>query len=217
MDLRLLLGTHNQGKAIEISNVFRDLGINFFTLRAFPQAQTVKETGATYEENAILKARGYARQSGLWTLADDSGLEVDALDGAPGVLSARYAGAGASDKDRIDLLLEQLSDSTPDKRTARFVSVVALADSNASVVKVEYGVCEGTVVESPRGTNGFGYDPIFVPRGFSATFAELPSETKDVISHRGKALEAMRGFLAQWIASNSTASNPNLTRGDSNS
>ena len=200
MDLRLLLGTYNQGKATEISNVLRNLGINFFTLKAFPQAQPVKEAGATYEENAILKAQGYARQSGLWTLADDSGLEVDALDGAPGVLSARYAGAGASDRDRIDLLLEQLSARAPDKRAARFISAVALADSNARVVKIEYGVCEGTIVESPRGTNGFGYDPIFVPRGYTETFAELPSAIKDVISHRGKALEAMRRFLLPLIA-----------------
>ena len=206
MDLKLLLGTYNQGKATEISNVLRDLDINFFTLKAFPQAQPVKEAGATYEENAILKAQGYARQSGLWTLADDSGLEVDALDGAPGVLSARYAGAGASDRDRIDLLLEQLSACAPDKRAARFMSVVALADSNARVVKVEYGVCEGTIVEPPRGTNGFGYDPIFVPQGYTETFAELPSAIKDVISHRGKALQAMRGFLAQLIASNLTQS-----------
>ena len=200
MDLKLLLGTYNQGKATEISNVLRDLDINFSTLKSFPQAQPVKEAGATYEENAILKAQGYARQSGLWTLADDSGLEVDALDGAPGVLSARYAGAGASDRDRIDLLLEQLSTCAPDKRAARFMSVVALADSNARVVKVEYGVCEGTIVESPRGTNGFGYDPIFVPQGYTETFAELPSAIKDVISHRGKALEAMRSFLLPLIA-----------------
>jgi XTP/dITP diphosphohydrolase len=200
MDLSLLLGTYNQGKATEISSVLRNPGINFFTLKAFPQAQPVKEVGSTYEENAILKAQGYARQSGLWTLADDSGLEVDALDGAPGVLSARYAGDRASDSERIDLLLKQLAECAPEKRAARFVSVVALADSNAEVVKVEYGVCDGTIVEPPRGTNGFGYDPIFVPRGYVETFAELPSAIKDVISHRGKALEAMRRFLLPLIA-----------------
>ena len=199
--LELLLGTRNSGKAIEICSALGDLGLRFLTLESFQQAQDVRESGETYEANAILKAQGYAQQCGLWSLADDSGLEVEALNGAPGVLSARYAGAGASDRDRIDLLLEQLGRTPANNRAARFVSVVALADSQSKVIKVEQGVCEGTIIDSPRGSNGFGYDPIFVPLGFDATFAELPPDIKDAISHRGKALRAMRMFLARLMGS----------------
>jgi len=197
--LELLLGTHNRGKAGEICHALADLGIHFRTLNDFAQVQTVRESGETFEENALLKAKGYAQQCRLWTLADDSGLEVEALNGAPGVLSARYAGTEASDRDRIDLLLEQLARAPQANRSARFISVVALADSHSRILKVECGVCEGAIIDSPQGNNGFGYDPIFVPRGFQSTFAELPSETKEVISHRGKAVRAMRMFLAQLI------------------
>jgi XTP/dITP diphosphohydrolase len=196
-NLKILLGTYNEGKAAEISHVLKDLGIEFCTLSVFSDIQPVDESGGTYEENALLKAQGYARQTGLWTLADDSGLEVDALDGAPGVLSARYAGAGASDGQRIERLLSQLEGVPAERRTARFVCVLALANDAAKVIRVEHGVCEGTMINSARGSNGFGYDPIFVPHGFTNTFAELPSETKDAISHRGQALQAMRCFLAQ--------------------
>jgi XTP/dITP diphosphohydrolase len=199
-NLDLLLGTHNRGKAVEIKNALGALGLHFHTLEHFGQAQTVSESGTTYEENAVLKAKGYAQQCGLWTLADDSGLEVEALNHAPGVLSARYAGAGASDGERIERLLQQLALNPTSDRRARFVSVVALADLHARIIKVEYGDCEGTIIHSPRGSNGFGYDPIFVPQGFDRTFAELPSNTKDVISHRGKALRAMREFLARSIS-----------------
>lgn len=199
LKLKLLLGTYNAGKALEISSGLRDLGIAFFTLGDFSQVQTVEESGATYEENAILKAQGYARQTGLWTLADDSGLEVDALSGAPGVLSARFGGAGASDSDRIARLLSELEGISPENRRARFVSAIALADSAAKVMKVERGICVGTIIDSARGSNGFGYDPIFVPHGFTSTFAELPADTKDAISHRGQALQAMHRFLEQLI------------------
>jgi len=203
-NLELLLGTHNPGKASEISRALSGLGIHFLTLEDFPQVQTVRESGETYEENAILKAKAYAQQCGLWTLADDSGLEVMALDGAPGVLSARYAGAAASDSNRIAFLLEALARRSTSNRVARFTSVVALVDAHSRVINVEYGLCEGTIIDSPRGNHGFGYDPIFVPQGFDDTFAELSSETKDAISHRGKALQAMRHFLGQLIASNLT-------------
>lgn len=201
--LTLLIGTNNAGKATEIARVLSSPNMNFLSLTDIAETEVVIESGRDYKENAILKAQGYARQSGLLTLADDSGLEVDALDGAPGVLSARYAGAMASDQDRIELLLAQLAGKAQAKRTARFVSVVALANSGGSVIKTTNGICEGSIIESARGTNGFGYDPIFVPEGFSATFAELSSETKDVISHRGRALQEMRQFLSQLISSNS--------------
>jgi XTP/dITP diphosphohydrolase len=208
-NLKILLGTHNEGKAVEISSVLGELGIYFSTLRAFSEIEAVEESGTTYEENAILKAQGYARQTGYWTLADDSGLEVDALDGAPGVLSARYAGAGASDSQRIERLLSQLEGVSTERRTARFVCVLALADAEARVIRVERGVCEGTVIESARGSNGFGYDPIFVPHGFTNSFAELPSETKDTISHRGRALQAMRRFFGAIRSLNLTHSDAN--------
>jgi XTP/dITP diphosphohydrolase len=193
--LELLIGTGNRGKAAEIQRALGDLGISFLTLADLDRAQTVNESGVTYEENAILKAKGYARQSGHWTLADDSGLEVDALDGAPGVLSARFAGTTATDRNRIEFLLAQLAPAT--NRAARFVSVVALSDPTSRVVNVECGVCEGEIIDSPCGNSGFGYDPIFIPHGFNATFGELSSDIKDAVSHRGKALRAMRTFLAQ--------------------
>jgi XTP/dITP diphosphohydrolase len=208
--LEILLGTGNPGKTAEICVALQDLGIHFLTLNDFPQALAVEESGVTYEENAILKATDYARQFGCWTLADDSGLEVDALGGAPGVLSARYAGTDASDADRIDLLLDQIAAAPIDKRQARFVCALVLADSSSRVIHVAHGVCEGTITTAPRGGNGFGYDPIFIPYGYDATFGELPPDIKDVISHRGKALIQMRGFLKSFLGSN-------LTDGVSNS
>jgi len=197
MILELLLGTRNPGKVAEIRKVLGDLDITFLTLENFPHVRSVKETGRTYEENARLKASSYAKDCGFWTLADDSGLEVKTLNGAPGVISARYAGGSASDQDRIDRLLENLSGTT--KRAARFISVVALADPHSKIIKVEYGICEGTIIESPRGKSGFGYDPVFIPDAFNSTFAELPSDTKNVISHRGKACLAMHPFLRSLI------------------
>jgi non-canonical purine NTP pyrophosphatase (RdgB/HAM1 family) len=196
----LLLGTFNAGKALEISTILGDLNLHFRTLRDIGEIQPVAETGKTYEQNASLKAEAYARLSGLLTLADDSGLEVDALDGAPGVWSARYAGLGATDRERIGLLLLELGRSKAQPRTARFVSVVAIADPETGVLKCERGVCTGTIIDSPRGNNGFGYDPIFVPDGFTSTFGELPSSIKDVISHRAQALQAMKQFLIQYLA-----------------
>lgn len=203
--LELLLGTGNFGKRAEISGALRDLGIHFLSLEHVLHAEPVKESGATYEENAILKARAYAQEFGSWTLADDSGLEVEALCGAPGVFSARYAGAGTSDSDRISLLLAQLAGAPVNNRRARFVSSLALADSNSRVINVARGVCEGTISDSPRGGHGFGYDPIFIPHGFIATFGELPDDVKNAISHRGKALRTMRAFLTELISSNLTA------------
>lgn len=179
--------------------MLRDLPISFQSLGDFPEIQPVEETGSTYEENAVLKARDYARQTGLWALADDSGFEVEALSGAPGVFSARYAGEGASDSDRIAFLLRQFDHLASVNRNARFVCVAALADSTSALVNVAYGVCQGQIINSPRGENGFGYDPIFVPRDFDETFAELSLHIKNAISHRARALHAMRSFLDQLL------------------
>jgi XTP/dITP diphosphohydrolase len=193
--MKLLMGTRNPGKAKEISALLGNLNFAFLTLNDFPDAPEVDESGSTYEDNAILKAVGYARHCGVLTLADDSGLEVNALNGGPGVLSARYAGEGASDGDRVNLLLAQLANISDVDRRARFVSVVALAHPANGIMRTETGICEGSIIASPRGTNGFGYDPIFVPDGFENTFGELPSSIKDKISHRAKALMAMASFL----------------------
>lgn len=198
-DMKLLIGTGNAGKAFEISNVLKDLDLALLTLKDFPNLEEVEESGITYGENATLKAEAYSRNTGLLTLADDSGFEVEALRGAPGVISARYAGGGASDQERIDYLLAKFATVAGPSRRARFVSVVALAHPEAGLIECTTGTCEGVIIDEPRGSNGFGYDPIFVPEGFDVTFAELPSDVKDSISHRGKALAAMKSILAELM------------------
>jgi len=191
----LVIATRNRGKLLELRAMIRDLPLVLLDLHSFPSIQTIPETGTTFAENASLKAAGYAVQIGEITLADDSGLEVDALGGAPGVLSARYAGNGASDAERVGKLLTELSPVKYPERTARFVSVIAIADREGAILNVSQGVCEGRIAATPRGRNGFGYDPVFIPRGFDQTFAELPPLLKNRISHRGKALAAVTNFL----------------------
>ena len=193
----LLLATRNPGKVNEIESILTDSGWSFSSLKAFPNIDTPDETGATYAENAILKARFYALATGLCALADDSGLEVEALDGAPGVFSARYAGENASDADRRALLLSELSKLPNANRRARFVAVVAISDARGTVLNVSEGICEGTIISSARGDGGFGYDPLFVPDGFNQTFAELPEDIKNRISHRARALMNTLNFLSQ--------------------
>ena len=193
----LLIATRNPGKVKEIESILADSGWSFSSLQAFPDVETSAETGATYAENAILKARFYALATGMCALADDSGLEVEALAGAPGVFSARYAGANASDADRRALLLSELAKIPDVNRRARFVAVVAISNAKDSVLNVSEGICEGTIISSPRGHGGFGYDPLFVPDGYNQTFAELPEDIKNRISHRARALIATRDFLSQ--------------------
>src|SRR5215471_11664143 len=191
----LVIATRNRGKLLELRAVVGELPLVLLDLHSFPSVRTVSETGTTFVENASLKAAGYALQTGEMTLADDSGLEVDALGGAPGVLSARYAGDGASDAERVNKLLAELSRVKFGERTARFVSVIAIANQEGAILNVSQGVCEGRIAATPRGRNGFGYDPVFIPRGFDQTFAELPPLLKNRISHRGKALAAVTNFL----------------------
>ena len=191
----LLLGTRNPGKVREITSILDGAGRPFCSLQEFQEI--AEENGESYAENAIGKARFYATATGLWTLADDSGLEVEALGGAPGVLSARYAGDGASDADRRELLLSELAKVGDMDRRARFVSVVAIADGDGRVLNVSEGVCEGTITFAPRGEGGFGYDPLFVPDGYEQTFAELPEAVKNRISHRARALMGAREFLSK--------------------
>ena len=189
----LLLGTRNPGKLIEIESILADSGWSFSSLQEFPSVGEAQEIFTTFAENAIAKAQFYALATGLCALADDSGLEVAALGGAPGVFSARYAGENATDADRRNLLLSEL---TGNDRRARFVSVVAIAQPDGEVLNISEGICDGTITFSPRGNNGFGYDPLFVPDGYSQTFAELPDTTKNLISHRARALSNTKLFLA---------------------
>jgi len=191
----LLLGTRNVGKVREIVSILGDVPWRFQSLEAFADVAVPAETGDTYADNAIIKARFYARATGLCALADDSGLEIEALGGAPGVYSARYAGAGASDVDRRTLLLSELAEVPADQRTARFVCVVALGLPDGAVLNTSEGTCNGKIIFEPRGDGGFGYDPLFVPDGFDQTFAELPDTIKNQISHRARALLKTREFL----------------------
>ena len=195
MNRRLLLGTRNPGKVKEITTILEDSGWTFSSLQEFAAVGPAAEDGVTYAENAIAKARFYAAATGLLALADDSGLEVAALGGAPGVYSARYAGEGASDADRRALLLAELIRVDARDRRARFVASVAIAHPNGEVLNLSEGICEGTITFEPRGNSGFGYDPLFVPDGYHQTFAELSDEVKNRISHRARALMRLRDSL----------------------
>ena len=191
----LLLGTRNPGKVREIETILGDIPWRLRSLRDFPHVGIAAETAPTYAENAIVKAQFYAHQTGLYTLADDSGLEVEALGGAPGVFSARYAGEGASDADRRALLLSELAQQTRENHTARFICVVAIATPDGTVLNTSEGTCDGRIIFNERGTNGFGYDPLFIPDGFTQTFAELSDSIKNQISHRARPLLKAREFL----------------------
>ena len=188
---KLLVATNNPGKVREYEELLVGLPLQVTFPAQEGIAIDVDESGATFEENARLKAVAYARASGLLTLADDSGLEVDALGGAPGVWSARYAGPGAGDADRYQKLLSALAGVPDGQRTARFRCVVALAWPDGAVHTSE-GRCEGQIGWAPRGEHGFGYDPVFIVEGFGGqTMAELLPEIKNRISHRARAVQAM--------------------------
>jgi XTP/dITP diphosphohydrolase len=191
----LLLATRNRHKSREFRELLgRDFEV--IDLCSFPEITIPEETGRTFEENATLKAIAGSRDRCLLVVADDSGLEVDALRGAPGVYSARYAGENATDADNVGKLLRELSAQSvaPEKRSARFRCVIALAQ-NGKLLGVFEGVVEGSIVDPPRGTGGFGYDPVFQPNGFDQTFGEMPPESKNKISHRGTAIAALREAL----------------------
>jgi XTP/dITP diphosphohydrolase len=197
----LLIATGNAGKLREIRPLLADLPLTLFGLTDFPSIREVAETGSTFAENAALKALGYSQQSGVLTLADDSGLEVDALAGAPGVRSARYLGKNISYADRISALLTAVKDVENDARTARFVCSLAIAAPSQEMLYTTQANCEGRIADAPRGSGGFGYDPVFMPQGFTQTFGELPADIKNEISHRGRALAKARQFLASLTAS----------------
>ncbi|MET0059832.1 MULTISPECIES: XTP/dITP diphosphatase [Dehalococcoides] len=197
---KLLLASNNRGKLREYASLLSDSGFELVTPADMGIDITVAETGTTFEENARLKAAALAEASGHLTLADDSGLAVDALGGEPGVYSARYAGENATDTDRNAYLLSKMHTIPAEKRTARFRCVIAIAQPGHIIATFE-GTCEGFISTEPRGTNGFGYDPVFYLPEYGKTMAELPPEIKNSISHRSIAAQKASRFLAK-IATN---------------
>ncbi|MEO8377898.1 MAG: phosphoribosylglycinamide formyltransferase [Candidatus Sumerlaeota bacterium] len=188
----ILLATGNMGKVEEICAILADASLQFFTTACFPGYAEPKETGTTYMENARIKSSYWARISGLWSLADDSGIEVDALGGRPGVFSARYA---SSSRERINKLLAELRNVPTEKRGARFVAAAVLRSPEGEEYSAS-GTCEGQIAFSRCGGNGFGYDPIFIPDGYGRKhLAELPDAVKNSISHRGRALDKLKHIL----------------------
>jgi len=191
---KLLLATNNRAKVAEYRNLLKDIPFEIVTLSEQGITTEVDEVGETLEENARLKADALSLESGLLALADDSGLEVDVLGGEPGRLSARYAGEGASDKDRVNYLLSRMQDIPLNERTARFRCVIAIAIPGKDIVYC-HGECEGIIAMNPTGKKGFGYDPIFFIPELNKTMAELTMEEKNMISHRGKAARAAHDLL----------------------
>jgi len=199
-NFQILIATKNSGKIKELKELLADLPIKLLSLKDFPDVAEVEETGATFAENAALKARGYALQTGVFALADDSGLEVAALGGAPGIFSARYAGENVSDETRIEKLLEETNQTQNENRAARFVCAMSIADRNGEIIYTAEAFCEGTIAFKQRGLNGFGYDPVFIPSGFDKTLGELSASIKRKISHRARASIKIIRYLRDFIA-----------------
>ncbi len=195
MDRVLVLATLNRAKARELIALLGDVPFDLRVLADYPGAVAPEETETTYRGNALVKARAAARLTGTWSLGDDSGLEVNALGGAPGLYSARYGGPGLDDAGRCALLLQALRDVPDEHRTARFRCVIAIVDPQGRESVVE-GVAEGTIARAPRGSSGFGYDPLFYYPPLGKTFAELSDAEKSDVSHRGRAAAAARRLLA---------------------
>ena len=194
----LLIGTSNAGKVVEMRHALEGLPVELSSLEDYPSVRIPSEDGESYADIAREKATDLARQTGQAVLADDSGLEVAALDGAPGIRSARYAGEGASDRDRIDHVLRELSGRGVRSSPALFRCCVALAVPGEVLFVVE-GECHGEIAPPARGDSGFGYDPIFTPAGYSETFGELPAGVKRKISHRARALREVRERLNRLL------------------
>jgi XTP/dITP diphosphohydrolase len=196
--MQLVLATNNEDKIREIRNLLDDLPVTIMTRDDFLEFPDIEETGATLEENAVLKARAIAEFCDLPALADDSGLEVDALDGAPGVYSSRYAGENASYADNNRKLLEQLAGTPPEKRTARFRCFIAVCWGDDDVETVE-GTAEGIITDDSIGQSGFGYDPVFFHPPSGKRFSEMTLEEKNLVSHRGQALQKIRGVIMERL------------------
>ena len=196
---KVVLATKNRGKVAELQTLLRDLDIEVLSMEQAGNIPEIVEDGATFFENAMKKARIVAENTGLVSIADDSGLEVDILGGRPGIFSARFSGPDATDEDNNLKLLQELMGVSRDKRTARFRCAVVAWSPDGSYISAQ-GVCEGRIAFAPRGTQGFGYDPVFLPEGEDRTMAELTPEEKNKISHRGKALRELKRHLAGFLA-----------------
>ncbi|OCA91290.1 non-canonical purine NTP pyrophosphatase [Bacillus sp. FJAT-27225] len=190
----VIIATKNAGKAKEFEAIFAEKGIKVMTLLDFPDAPDVEETGSSFVENATLKAETISRKLGKAVIGDDSGLAIDALEGRPGIYSARYAGEEKSDDANIDKVLEELDGIQEEQRTARFHCALAFSVPGNKTITVE-GTCEGMILRERRGTNGFGYDPIFYVPTLGRTMAELSKDEKNAISHRANALKKLREVL----------------------
>lgn len=193
---KIILATKNKGKVMEINAMFEGCGVEFAPVDDYIQDMDVEEDGATYRENAYKKAAFVHGRTGLAVVSEDSGLEVKALDWGPGIYSARYAGQKAKDLDNTKKLIGAISGLPPKERSARYVCVLCLIDESGRAEYFE-GQVRGTVIETPRGVSGFGYDPVFVPDGFQKTFAELGQAVKNSISHRANAIRAMKEYLIE--------------------
>ena len=194
----IVLATHNKHKAIEIINLFSGTNIDILSLDHFPDISDIKETGKTLLENSLIKAREVYHITGIPALADDTGLEVDLLDGAPGLYSARYAGINVSYNDNIDkLLLDLVKYKNEKERTARFKTVMSFVDENTELIDV--GIIEGYITLKKFGKNGFGYDPIFRPKNYKKTFAQMSDSEKGEISHRSIALNKIKNKIEKYI------------------
>ena len=193
---QLLAATTNKHKIQELQEILQDLNrdIHIISPKDFPDFPEIVEDGTTFEENSVKKSTEASAFTGIAAMADDSGLAVEALGGAPGVFSARYAGEGASDADRIAKLLKEMKGV--ENRRAKFVCAASLANHGKKIACF-IGEIHGTIAESPSGSNGFGYDPVFIPDGFTKTFAELTEEEKNAISHRGRAMRKLAEFLRE--------------------
>ncbi|MCB9420688.1 MAG: RdgB/HAM1 family non-canonical purine NTP pyrophosphatase [Ardenticatenaceae bacterium] len=200
MTTKLLVATHNRGKVAEFADMLGDMAIEWFSLDEVGIEKDVEETGSTFCENAVLKAQSYAKMTGMLTLADDSGLQVDALNGEPGIFTARYGGAGLTHEDRYRLLLQNMRDVPWPQRTARFRATIALAAPDGSLLGTAEGVCEGMIANEPAGNGGFGYDPVFLLPDRGQTMAQVGSAVKHTISHRGQAMKAIEPLLRQVLA-----------------
>jgi XTP/dITP diphosphohydrolase len=203
VNVQILIATGNPGKVREFREMLGDDRFQWSDLSKHPSAAAVEETGATFRANACLKASAYARQFNTWALADDSGLEVDALGGKPGVTSARWAelhNQGNGDADNNRLVLEQMQHVDDRSRNARFVCVLALSDPLGKIVLTAADTMEGQLVRAPRGANGFGYDPLFEVESMGRTSAELEPAEKHRVSHRGKALRRLRALMDRTVA-----------------
>ncbi|MDC0383543.1 RdgB/HAM1 family non-canonical purine NTP pyrophosphatase [Candidatus Marinimicrobia bacterium] len=194
---KIVVATHNINKQKEINAILKNLSVNVLGMEHFPNIESVEETGSTLFENSLIKSRTVSQLTGLAAIADDTGLEVDALDGAPGVFSARYAGPNATCEANVEKLLYKLKDVPEALRIARFRTVISYVDNKKEFV--DEGVIEGMITFKPSGNKGFGYDPVFKPLGFEKTFSEISQGKKNKISHRALALKKIKKTLKEYL------------------